>query len=144
MKRRELLGYVGAALLAAAPAFAQSFEDALVAQLRAQGFRQISVSRTLLRRVRIEAESPTQRREIILNPRTGEILRDYWQIIGPPGSVPLQSPGILETNGTRGENDDDDDDDDGDDDDGDDDDGDDDDDDGDDDGDDDDGDDGDD
>jgi hypothetical protein len=47
-------------------------------QLRQQGYRQISVSSTMLGRTRIVAKSKTGTREIIMNPRTGEILRDLW------------------------------------------------------------------
>lgn len=39
---------------------------------------QISVSSTLLGRARIVATSQDGYREIIVNPRTGEILRDVW------------------------------------------------------------------
>ena len=53
--------------------------DAIVSQLGEQGYRRITVSRTLLGRVRILATAPGRRREIILNPRTGELLRDYMQ-----------------------------------------------------------------
>ena len=39
----------------------------------------MSVSRTWLGRIRIEAESGTHEREIVFNQRTGEILRDFWE-----------------------------------------------------------------
>ncbi|PYF09458.1 hypothetical protein C8J30_10830 [Rhodobacter viridis] len=58
------------------PALAVEADD-VVAQLRAQGFKQINVSRTFLGRVKIEAQAPAVHREIVLNPKTGEILRDY-------------------------------------------------------------------
>ncbi|WP_444452143.1 hypothetical protein ACTTAI_13975 [Rhodobacter capsulatus] len=63
-------------LLVPLPAFAVEADD-IVAQLRAQGFSQINVSRTFLGRVKIEAQAPNLHREIVLNPKTGEILRDY-------------------------------------------------------------------
>jgi hypothetical protein len=66
----------------AAPAAAQDtrtqVQDAIIAQLTGQGFTHIRVSNTFLGRVRIYATSPGTTREIIFNPRTGEILRDYW------------------------------------------------------------------
>lgn len=65
--------------LGAGAAEAQSATDAITRQLRAQGYRSIEVSRTLLGRARIVARRPGEQREIIVNPRTGEILRDYWQ-----------------------------------------------------------------
>ena len=59
-------------------AHAGTLTDAIEQQLRAQGFNKVSVSTTMLGRTRIDAISPTQTREIVVNPRTGEILRDYW------------------------------------------------------------------
>lgn len=67
-----------AALLAPAAVFA-SAEESIIAQLASQGFESISKSRTLLGRVRIVAKGKDFEREIIFNPRTGEILRDYWE-----------------------------------------------------------------
>ncbi len=63
--------------LASAPAHAD-YVDSVRAQLQQQGYLQVSVSSTLLGRTRIVAESKTGSREIIMNPRTGEILRDAW------------------------------------------------------------------
>jgi len=51
--------------------------SAWVAQLQLDGYEDISVSRTWLGRTRIEAERSEIYREIILNPSTGEVLRDY-------------------------------------------------------------------
>jgi len=64
--------------LAPLPALAESLPDRVIRQLKAQGFTRFKVSRTWLGRTRIVATSSKQSREIILNPRTGEILRDYW------------------------------------------------------------------
>lgn len=63
------------------PALGADLADGIVSQLRAQGFTSVDVSTTLLGRVRILAESGASRREIVLNPRTGEILRDYEEIL---------------------------------------------------------------
>ena len=68
--------------LSSGPGAAQSAQDAIVAQLAEQGFRQITISRTFLGRTRIVATSPDLRREIVFNPATGEILRDYWDELG--------------------------------------------------------------
>ena len=67
--------------LAMAPhaAHAQSVEEQIIAQLEAQGFTQIEVSRTLLGRIKLEAVSPTLVRQLIVNPATGEVLRDFWE-----------------------------------------------------------------
>jgi uncharacterized membrane protein YgcG len=83
MQRRQFLvpllaASALAAALAAAPVAAASLEEQVVNQLREQGFTEIRMSRTLLGRVRITAEGRGYEREIILNPRTGEILRDFW------------------------------------------------------------------
>ncbi|SNR62543.1 hypothetical protein SAMN06265370_11339 [Puniceibacterium sediminis] len=78
LKRRRFLT-AGAACLAlcAAPAFAQTAQDQIISQLQEQGFAQIRVSRTWLGRVRILARGQQGAREIILDPGTGTILRDY-------------------------------------------------------------------
>lgn len=82
MDRRSFLrlcagGLAGASsVLAAGAALADGYEHAVVSQLRKQGYRKIHVERTLLGRVRISAARGGRSREIILNPRTGEILRD--------------------------------------------------------------------
>lgn len=78
MKRRAfLIGLVAGAAMAG-PALAQGVVDDVVAQLRRQGFRSIVTERTLLGRIRIIATRSDGSREIIINPRTGEILRDFW------------------------------------------------------------------
>ena len=76
MNRRTLL-LAAFAGLAPVPALAASYAEQIIAELRSQGYARIEVSRTLLGRTRIEADSAEHHREIIVNPRTGEILRDY-------------------------------------------------------------------
>ena len=78
MKRRTLLlGSV--ATLAMFPISAQAAAvDDIVAQLAAQGFADIEVTSTMLGRVRILARRNGRLRELIVNPRTGEVLRDVW------------------------------------------------------------------
>lgn len=76
-RRKFLLGF-GAAVVSGTMAHAESFADQIVRQLRDQGLRDIEVSRTLLGRIRINAKGARGTREIILNPKTGEILRDIW------------------------------------------------------------------
>lgn len=82
MKRRQLLngilGAVGMQVLTAVPSFAATYVEQVVTQLRAQGFDAIEVERTLLGRTRIAAVRADGSREIVLNPNTGEILRDLW------------------------------------------------------------------
>ena len=71
------------ALSAAFPAMAQvaanPFVDQLLADLQAQGYDEIEVKRSWLGRIIIEAESGDREREIVLNPHTGEILRDIFE-----------------------------------------------------------------
>ncbi len=76
MIRRVLVLAICGSLAMAGPVAAAGFEDAVVAQLQAQGYGQIRLEHTLLGRVRIVAMLEGMRREIILNPRTGEVLRD--------------------------------------------------------------------
>jgi hypothetical protein len=78
MKRRAFLAglLVGGAF--AGPALAQGLVDDIIAQLRRQRFQTVTTERTLLGRVRILATRDDGAREIIVNPRTGEILRDLW------------------------------------------------------------------
>jgi hypothetical protein len=73
-------------LALAGGAMAQGYADDVVRQLNGQGYADISVTTTFLGRVRILAEGEGGHREIILNPRTGEILRDLWIVAG--GAAP--------------------------------------------------------
>ena len=64
------------------PVHAQSIQDSIVMQLQEQGYTDIVVNRTLLGRVRVVARNQTYERELVFNPTTGELLRDYWRTIG--------------------------------------------------------------
>jgi hypothetical protein len=75
MKRIASLGLIG--LLLATVAQAQSVTDRMIAALQEQGYDILEMHDTWLGRVRVIAESDTIRREIVFNPGTGEILRDY-------------------------------------------------------------------
>jgi hypothetical protein len=77
MDRRQFLtGALTVAVLPAA-AVAQTAEAQVIEQLKRQGYRRIEVYRTLLGRTRIVASGARGHREIILNPSSGAILRDY-------------------------------------------------------------------
>ncbi|MFC2969276.1 hypothetical protein [Acidimangrovimonas pyrenivorans] len=104
MQRREFVTALAATLLIAPMARADAMTDSVERQLRAQGFTKMHVTRTWLGRTRIVATSKTQTREIIINPRTGEILRDYWQPLATSGQVSA-SDEILDSrpNSTGGE-----------------------------------------
>lgn len=78
MNRRKFLWCLGGATAVSAvgaPAHADPVE-AVVNQLRQQGYRDVQVNRTLLGRARITGTRRGGLREIVLDPRTGEILRD--------------------------------------------------------------------
>lgn len=79
MRRRVFILSAFAAGFAGEIAFAKDFVDDVVDQLEKQGFTGIRIQRTLLGRIRITGRRQGGQREIILNPRTGEILRDLWQ-----------------------------------------------------------------
>ena len=72
----------------AVPAAAQSdsVKDRIIQQLQDEGFTEIHIAKTWLGRLRFEAFSETARREIVVNPATGVILRDYLQILVAEGS----------------------------------------------------------
>lgn len=77
MQRRAFILTLAGGLATALPAVA-AFSDDVVVQLAQQGYQNITVSTTWLGRVRILAVRDGGTREIVLNPRTGEILRDLW------------------------------------------------------------------
>lgn len=69
--------------LAPAPALADaaSVRDRIVTLLREDGYSEIRVSRTLLGRMRFVATRRDAEREIVVNPNTGVILRDYIRFL---------------------------------------------------------------
>ncbi len=79
-KRQTLTALTFAAALAATPVAADEFSDRVVNWLEEQGFTHFEIKRTWLGRIKIEAYANGIEREIILNGRTGEILRDYWEV----------------------------------------------------------------
>ena len=99
-RRTFLLAAASFTVLSTAPARAD-FTDDMVEWLSGQGYFDIEVTRTLLGRVRIVASLGKGRRELILNPRTGEVLRDIW--IDADGNISAFSGG-----GGPGDDDDDD------------------------------------
>ena len=89
MKRRLFLQSLSLAMILSGAAMAQDFATDVVHQLAGQGYADISVETTFLGRVRILAYAKDGYREIILNPRTGEILRDLW--VAASGASPRVS-----------------------------------------------------
>lgn len=74
----RLFPLIAVLILTAMPVAADGLSDSVLSQLRQQGYNEIEMSRTWLGRTRIVARRDSERREIIINPRTGEILRDFW------------------------------------------------------------------
>jgi hypothetical protein len=69
-----LAAALGLAVLPAAAA-ADPVQE-IVAEMRAEGFTDITVESTLLGRIRITGETAGERREVVIDRGTGEILRD--------------------------------------------------------------------
>jgi uncharacterized membrane protein YgcG len=102
MKRRTFIFSLLAASALPGQLLASPIQDFLLKELRAQGYTEFTVSTTWLGRLRILAISPKYRREIIANPRTGEILRDYWVLIGEgAGSSDILDPEDNNSSGKR-------------------------------------------
>ncbi len=74
---RSILLGGGLILVLAGAGLAQSVTEQVIDQLQRQGFEIEQTNRTLLGRVRIIAERNDFTREIVFDPRNGEILRDY-------------------------------------------------------------------
>ncbi len=119
LPRHALMVGLIAGLCIGQPAHAQEdrVSRGVVVQLEQQGFEVLEASRTLLGRVRIVADRAGLRRELVIDPRNGAILRDFVSgQRGGAGDGP-DIPDIGDYDDDRDDDrDDDDDDDDGDDD----------------------------
>lgn len=77
MKRRTfLIGLATATLGVSGPLRAEDPAQAVIDRLRSEGFGNITTKRTFIGRVRITASKRGQSREVVVDPRNGEILRD--------------------------------------------------------------------
>ncbi|MCG6901055.1 MAG: hypothetical protein LJE68_00095 [Rhodobacter sp.] len=83
------LFYAAALVLAASPVLAADVTSAWIRQLSIDGYDKITISNTWLGRKRILAEKGAIEREIIINPRTGEVLRDYSRDENGKSRLPL-------------------------------------------------------
>lgn len=100
MSRLTFLCLISALALLALPAFAQnSPEEIVIGTLREQGYQIVLEERTWLGRARVIAAKGNLRREVVFNPGTGEILRDYAMRMpdsrgdeGVPGTSATISP----------------------------------------------------
>lgn len=68
-------------ILPASAAVGQSVEQGFAAQMRAEGYVNVQVTRTWLGRIRVLGWLDGRMREVIIHPTSGEVLRDY---IEPP------------------------------------------------------------
>jgi hypothetical protein len=111
MKRRQFLFAATAFILLSTTVARADYVEAVVESLKKQGFSDIEVTRTLLGRVKIVAIKGDGRRELICNPRTGEILRDVWFDAKGDAHPPLSSGDSSSSGsgsgGTSGDDDDD-------------------------------------
>lgn len=96
MNRRHFVGLVMAATVTGSAAFAVGVADEIVRQLQADGYTDIVLETTWLGRIRIRAMSSAGTREIIVNPSTGEILRDLWiaSASGSKASTLIKDPAV--------------------------------------------------
>jgi len=85
MRRRVFLAALIGSAMTATAAAARDRSDDILRELKRNGYRIEDVGRTFLGRVRILATRNGGRREIIVNPVTGEILRDLWIAAGERG-----------------------------------------------------------
>ena len=74
------------------PALARSVEDRLIAGLKTQGYVVLENGFTWLGRLRIVAQNAKYHREIVVNPETGEILRDYVVLLSDIPTKPVPAP----------------------------------------------------
>ena len=77
---------------------ARTVEDRLIAGLKDQGYVILEDGYTFLGRLRIVAENDQYHREIVVNPGTGEVLRDYVV----ERSDPPQTPGVSNSRDSSG------------------------------------------
>lgn len=100
MKRRDFLGGICGVVMTPAVAWARDYSDGIVRELKRNGYRIDSVARTLLGRVKIVASNRRGVREIIVNPATGEILRDLWVSGGGTTDVALEDRDVDDDSGS--------------------------------------------
>jgi hypothetical protein len=81
MMRKLILATAAVTALTLGSAVAQTYELDISAQLRAQGYQNITLSHTWLGRTRIVATLGGDLREIVFDPNTGEILRDLSRTV---------------------------------------------------------------
>lgn len=86
LKSLLLVLFLAAFLPGEAVAQSMTVRDFFTRELREDGYENIRISRTFLGRLRFTGSQPGRRREIVVNPANGAILRDYVRIIGEGGN----------------------------------------------------------
>lgn len=79
--RRAIALALSVAFLSALPVQADGLKDRIIADLVDEGYTEITIKRTLLGRALVVARQGNQTREIVFNPATQMVLRDYSRII---------------------------------------------------------------
>lgn len=90
MKRREFLLSGTIFLATSGTALASQGEDEVTLRLRREGFRVTERTRTWLGRIKIQARKGRKLREIVLDPTSGEVLRDYTEDVSSQQSQPAR------------------------------------------------------
>ena len=80
MNRRRFVTGALLMLVFTDPALATERVDQIVQSLRREGYTRIEIGRTWLGRTRIIATGGPGRREIVVQPATGEVLRDFESV----------------------------------------------------------------
>ena len=78
---KRLLLVLALSLGTVLPALADAISDMVIANLKAQGFAVVQMDRTWLGRMWVLARNSEVQREVVFNPVTGEILRDYTVLL---------------------------------------------------------------
>lgn len=100
MKRILLSGLLILSL--SGPLLARTVEERLISGLKSQGYVILEDSFTWLGRLRIVAENVQYRREIVVNPETGEVLRDYVVLLADLPARPSPGPNPAAVAGMQG------------------------------------------
>lgn len=78
---------------------APDYAGRVVRQLADQGYRQIEVRRSLLGKVIVTGSRPGQQREIVIDPRNGELLRD---LVRQGAGAPVAAGTVSNSSGHQG------------------------------------------
>ena len=78
---------------------APDYAGRVVRQLADQGYRQIEVRRSLLGKVIVTGSRPGQQREIVIDPRNGELLRD---LVRQGAGAPVAAGTVSDSSGHQG------------------------------------------